>query len=256
MAWNPEIYNKFKEQRFQPFYDCLAFVIQKPAMRVIDLGCGTGELTSKLASNLPEPAVVVGIDSSEEMLAGSERFQHPALQFRLDSIETAINTTDKWDLVFSNAALQWVENHLTLLPGLISTLVPGGQLVVQIPAQQHNITNLMLTGLANSTDFRNALEQWIRPSPVLETHEYARILFQHGGENITVMEKIYPIIVKDFQALYEWVSGTALLPYLERLGTNDQEHFINLFKEKLKAEFPGQPAFYPFKRIIFAATFP
>ena len=256
MAWNPDIYNKFKTERFQPFYDCLGIINPKPGMKVIDLGCGTGELTLKLATHLPHPLQVVGIDSSGEMLGASHNFQHPKLHFDVRSIEEEVVSGHKWDLVFSNAAIQWVENHPVLLPRIISTLEAGGQLVIQLPAQHQNITNLILAELAATTQFRVSLDQSIKPSPVLKMEEYARILFDHGGVNITVLEKIYPVVVKDFNGLYDWVSGTALLPYLEPLKGDDRQDFIMMFKQRLQHQFPGSPVFYPFKRIIMAATFP
>jgi len=255
MPWNPETYNKFKTERFQPFYDCLSLIKVKTGMEVIDLGCGTGELTHKLATHLPDPARIIGIDSSPEMLVETKRFNHPALQFRSDSIEDQINHSQNWDLIFSNAAIQWVDNHKSLLPQLISKIKPGGQLVIQIPSQHHNISNLILADLAGSGPFNKSLDQWIRPTPVLEPEQYAKILFDNSGDQVTVFEKIYPIIVRDFNGLYEWVSGTALLPYTDRLNASERDLFIAEFKKRLEQQFPGEPVFYPFKRIIMSAIF-
>jgi trans-aconitate 2-methyltransferase len=254
MAWNPDTYNKFKSERFAPFYDCLNLIEIRQRMTVIDLGCGTGELTRKLADALTE-SKVLGIDSSQEMLNDSKAFENEQLQFELRSIEEQVNESSRYDLVFSNAAIQWVYNHEELLPKIIAMVKPGGQLVIQLPDQKQNLSNLILDELATHEPFSSALQNWNRNSPVLDMERYAQILFENGGQQITVFEKIYPLILKDSDALFDWVSGTALIPYTERFGGEIKEQFITAYKDRLRTRFPKSPVFYPFKRIIMAAKF-
>ncbi|MBA4852989.1 methyltransferase domain-containing protein [Emticicia sp. BO119] len=254
MAWNPDIYNKFKSERFAPFYDCLNLVAIRPGIDVIDLGCGTGELTRKLADALPG-SKVLGIDSSQEMLNDSKAFANEQVQFKLRGIEEQINLDEKWDLVFSNAAIQWVYNHEELMPEIISMIKPGGQLVIQLPNQNQNLSNLILDDLATQEPFCTALQNWTRNSPVLDIERYAQILFENGSKQMSVFEKIYPLVLKDGDALFDWVSGTALIPYTERLSGDTKEQFNTAYKERLKSRFPKSPAFYPFKRIIMEAKF-
>jgi trans-aconitate 2-methyltransferase len=255
MSWDPTIYNKFRSERMLPFYDCLRLIEPRPAMEIIDLGCGTGELTLKLAEHLPDPRMVLGIDSSPEMLTESGRFKHEKLSFRQITIEDQLKEPKRWDLIFSHAAIQWIGDHESLLPAIISRAKPGGQLVIQMPAQHHNITNYLLAELAETEPFRAELKEWNRKSPVLDTSEYAELLFRNGGQNIQVSEKVYPVVVKDSDALYDWVSGTALIPYRERLSDVSLAAFVSGFKVKLKHHFNQAPAFYPFKRIIISAGF-
>lgn len=254
MAWDPDVYNKFKEDRFLPFYDLLALIKISPGLKVIDLGCGTGELTRKLADALPG-AEVLGIDSSEEMLKDSSTFSNDLVQFEHRSIEEQLNLQTKWDIVFSNAAIQWVDNHETLLPRIISHIIPGGQLVVQVPAQHHNISNKILNDLAGEEPFSDALHKWKRTSPVLDTERYAQLLFENGAGTMTVYEKIYPLVLKDSIALFDWVSGTAMIPYTERLQGKTREAFITEYKNRLQKNFNTLPVFYPFKRVIIHAAF-
>ena len=254
MAWNADTYNKFKEERFLPFYDLLDLIHVRSGINVIDLGCGTGELTKKLSDELPG-AKVLGIDLSPEMLKNSKVFESAQLKFACRSIEEEINSGSKRDLVFSNAALQWVEEHEKLLPGIIRSLNPGGQLVVQLPAQHHNISNRILNSLAAEAPYNAAFKNWKRFSPVLDIDGYAKILFDAGGSNITAYEKIYPLILPDVNALYDWVSGTALIPYLEKLDGELKQTFSEEYKVRLLQHFNSQPVFYPFKRIIFGAEF-
>jgi len=254
MTWNPAIYNKFKTERFAPFYDLLKLVTVKPGMNVIDLGCGTGELTSELARQLPG-AVVFGIDSSEAMLKEAAAFENNLLQFECSTIEEQLNSDQQWDLIFSNAAIQWVADHPTLFPKLIGRLKPGGQLALQIPDQQQNSTNRLLEATAEEEPFKSALQNWKRTSPVLTMEAYAQLLFENGSQSMTVYEKIYPLVLKDTDALFDWVSGTALIPYLEKLEGNTRQLFIDAFQSSLKEHFPKTPVFYPFKRILMEATF-
>ena len=111
MTWDPNKYNEFKEDRYKPFGDLTSHIIDKPNLRVLDLGCGTGELTQKLYNQLTNP-FVIGIDSSAEMLAKAPSQEN--LEFRQLSITEQLEQESKWDLIFSNAALQWVDNHQEL----------------------------------------------------------------------------------------------------------------------------------------------
>src|SRR5215510_7434371 len=114
MPWNPQLYRQFEKERSAPFDDLLALVARREGLKVIDLGCGTGELTQKLADALPR-SDVLGIDSSTDMLAKADPLRRPGLRFELGEIEAVMGT---WDLVFSNAAIQWVNNHQYLIPHL------------------------------------------------------------------------------------------------------------------------------------------
>ncbi|TLV02758.1 methyltransferase domain-containing protein [Dyadobacter luticola] len=254
MAWNPDTYNQFKSERFTPFYDLLALAKTRPGMSVIDLGCGTGELTKKLADAMPDCSVL-GIDSSSEMLAGCSNFAGEHLGFIQRSIEEQVGREEKFDLVFSNAAVQWVEDHESLFAKIIAMIKPGGQLLIQMPAQNHNVSNIMLNELAAQEPFSEALQGYVRQSPVLEIDDYARILFQNRARVMTVFEKIYPLILQDSNALFDWVSGTALIPFVERLDGEMREQFIEAYKQHLDSRFHAHPVFYPFKRIILEATF-
>ena len=80
MPWNPDQYHKFQSERSAPFHDLLALVEARPRLKVIDLGCGTGELTRHLADQLPE-SDVTGLDSSQEMLDKAASFGRPGLVF-------------------------------------------------------------------------------------------------------------------------------------------------------------------------------
>ncbi len=251
MPWDPKQYHKFEAERAAPFYDLLALVDVRPNLKVIDLGCGTGELTRKLADTLPD-SDVTGLDSSPQMLEKAASFSRPGLVFVQGDQATL---TGEWDLIFSNAALQWTENHAELIPYLFNHLKPGGQLAVQIPSNHNHISHQIYRETANEEMFKFVLQGFQRYAPVLPIDDYARIFFNCGAEDIVVFEKIYPHILKDSDAVVEWISGTALVPYFERLGKY-KDDFVNSIREKMRAAMPDSPVFYPFRRTLFSARKP
>ncbi|WP_428229425.1 methyltransferase domain-containing protein [Flavobacterium sp.] len=249
MPWNPEIYNKFKNIRYQPFYDLADFIQPVNGMKAIDLGCGTGEQTAILANKFKE-ADFLGVDSSAEMLEKSKSLETDNLHFRKATTEETLASAEKWDLIFSNAALQWSNDHETLFADLIKLVNPKGQFAVQMPVQPENKLNVILAELVEEEPFKTYLKGYKRDSPVLSIDEYAQILFDGGLEDLQILQKVYPIIANDHETLYNFISGSALIPYIERLKGEEQALFIKTYKERIAEHFPKLPAIYSFKRIL------
>jgi len=252
MSWNPDLYLKFQKERFAPFQDLMDLIIVRKGLRALDLGCGTGELTQMVSEMLPQ-SEVLGIDSSEEMLEKATLKKRPGLNFELCPIEKA---SGEWDLIFSNAAIQWVGNHDQLIPGLVSLLKPGGQIAVQLPANHTHRTQTIIAELAREEPYSSALGGWQRDWSVLSIKEYAGLLYESGAQDINVFEKIYPHVLEDVEAVIDWLSGTALLPYFERLPQELREDFLNSYRERLRDLYPQAPVFYPYQRIFFSARRP
>jgi len=251
MPWDPNQYHKFQEQRSAPFYDLLALVEIRPNLKVIDLGCGTGELTRQLADSLPN-SDVTGLDSSPQMLQKAAAFSGPGLRF-VQADQSQLN--GEWDLIFSNAALHWSEDHAKLIPSLYGRLKPGGQIAVQVPSNFSHISHRIIRATAGEEPFRTILDGFIRNAPVLAIDEYAQLLFDCGAENITAFEKAYAHILADSDAVVEWISGTACVPYFERLATHKDE-FVQAIRIKMHEALPQSPVFYPFRRTFFSARKP
>ena len=251
MPWNPDLYHKFQTERSAPFYDLLALVDVRLDLKVIDLGCGSGELTRHLADKLPN-SHVTGLDTSLQMLDKTISFARPGLVFQQGDQSTLAG---EWDLIFSNAALQWSENHSELIPDLFAKLKPGGQIAVQVPSNHNHISHQIYRETADEDMFKFILQGFQRYSPVLTIENYSRILFDCSAEKINVFEKIYPHVLESSDAVVEWISGTALVPYFERLGRHKDE-FVASIREKMRAAMPDSPVFYPFRRILFSARKP
>ena len=249
MPWNPEIYNKFKNIRYQPFYDLADFIEPVSGMKAIDLGCGTGEQTAILADKFAE-ANFLGVDSSAEMLEQSKSLETDNLHFRKATTEETLKSGEKWDLIFSNAALQWSNNHEILFSELIKLVNPKGQFAVQMPVQPENKLNVILAELVDEEPFKSYLKGYKRDSPVLSIDEYAQILFDGGLEDLKILQKLYPIIANDHETLYNFISGSALIPYIERLDGDEKALFINTYKKRIALHFPKLPAIYSFKRLL------
>jgi trans-aconitate 2-methyltransferase len=250
MPWDPQRYLQFARERAAPFDDLVGLIHVREGLQAVDLGCGTGELTRRLADLLPE-SHVVGIDSSPEMLARAQEQARPGLHFRLGDIASV---SGDWNLVFSHAALQWLPDHPALIPRMLGLVRPGGQLVVQMPSNHGHATHRLIADIAAEAPFSTALGGWTRQSPVLPLEQYADLLYTHGGRDLTVFEKIYPHVLDGADALADWTAGTTLVPYFERLPDDLQSAFMDRYRARLRALWPQGPVFYGFRRILFAAT--
>ena len=234
MQWDVDQYERFKRERKQPFEDLFALIRPREAMRVVDLGCGTGELTLELKERLH--ADVLGLDSSPEML---KKAKVPTV---LGTIEGFADGNDEYDLVFSHAALHWVPDHATLIPKLLHRTKKGGQLAVQMPSNHHHRAHQIIAEAAG----------WRRESPLLSIAEYAELLWAHGGRELTVFEKVYCHELADGDAIFEWVRGTTFLPYRERAA--DPAAFEAEVRARFRREWPNGPVLFGFRRTLFAAT--
>ncbi len=253
MPWNPDQYHKFQATRSAPFEDVAALINVRDKMRVVDLGCGTGELTAKLANMLPN-SHVLGVDNSSQMLERAQQYKRRGLDFELGDIsDENVLPHSEWDLIFSHAALHWVEDHRSLIPRLLAKVAPGGQIAVQMPSNYNHIAQRLVLDIALEEPYRTALNGYVRYSSVLSIDDYAEMLFAGRFENIIVFEKIYPQVHENSDGVVEFTKGSVLVPYLERLG-DQADAFMNTYRQRLSQHMPGSPVFYSFRRIIFAAT--
>jgi trans-aconitate 2-methyltransferase len=257
-GWNPDQYERFFAERRQPFDDLVALCIPVPGGRVVDLGCGTGNLTAELHQRM-QAAETVGVDSSESMLARA-RANHgdvPGLTFTEGSIETWLG--EGLDLVFANASLQWVDDHLNVLARMRTALVEGGQLAFQVPSNFRHPSHVLARQVANEAPFIDALEDDVpedRGRFVLSPEIYADLLYELGARKQVVRMEVYGHELSSTSDVVEWVMGTLLTPYRKRLSAELFTAFVERYRERLLEELGDrEPYFYGFRRILCWAHF-
>jgi trans-aconitate 2-methyltransferase len=252
MSWQPNQYERFKEERAQPFHDLVALIKRKPDLRILDLGCGTGALTRDLHDSLAARETL-GIDSSTEMLRKSDGLETSALHFERRDIETFAPDLP-FDLVFSNAALHWVPDHPALFGRLRAFLAPGGQLAVQMPSNENHLSHRTAAEVASEEPFRTELEGHTRQSSVLAPEVYSELLYDLGFREQHVELRIYGHELEAGSDVVEWVKGSLLTDYAERLSPEAYERFLERYRQRLEETIgERRPYFYTYRRILLWA---
>jgi len=248
-TWDPAQYERFRRERSAPFFDLLELVESCPGGRVVDLGCGTGELTRSLHERT-EAVSTLGIDSSQTMLAQSAQHAGEGLTFELgDVAEWA--PSEPVDVVFSNAVLHWIQDHGALFARLTGALAPRGQLAVQVPANHDHPSHLVAERVAAEEPFRTALGGHVRRTPVLTPERYALLLHRLGYASQHVRLQVYLHVLPGAGAVVDWVKGTLLTDYRRRLTESEYEAFLARYAELLTAELPDEHPFpFAFKRVL------
>jgi len=251
-AWDPRRYERFRAERREPFEDLLALVRPEPDMRVVDLGCGTGELTRDLRRHLGARETL-GIDNSAAMLARSAAFEEDGLRFVRDDIAT-FATASAYDLVFSNAALHWLPRHEALLARLTAALAARGQLAVQVPANDDSPSHTTAVEVAGEEPFRSALAGPAWQANVLRPEEYAVVLDRLGYREQHVRLQVYAHRLASRDEVVGWVEGTLLTAWRRRLPDVLYAQFVERYRARLLPRLADtRPYFFPFKRILLWA---
>jgi trans-aconitate 2-methyltransferase len=247
-SWDPEQYERFAVERAAPFYDLLALVAPVPGGRVVDLGCGSGELTATLHRRL-EAGETLGVDSSPAMLERAAGLAGDGLRFELGDIDAF--ASGDWDVVFSNAALHWLPDQAGLLGRLVAGLNPGGQLAVQMPANHDHPSHVVAAEVAGAEPFRSALGGYRRESPVRPPEWYAELLDRLGLADQHVRLQVYLHRLTARDEVVEWVKGTLLTDYRSRMPDALFEEFLATYRARLLPRLDDtRPYRYPFKRLL------
>jgi len=213
-------------------------------MRAVDLGCGTGELTQRLHYEL-RLASTLGVDNSPAMLERCAQYRDEGLSFQHGHAQSL---EGQYDLIFSHAALQWLDDHPALFAHLRSCLTPTGQLAIQMPANFDHPAHAAASTVA--TEFGIAPRQ----VPVLKPEEYSRLLWQLGFRRQHVSLRVFPHVLESRDSVLEWVKGTLLTDYQRRLPPDRFAEFLAAYAQRLKEVLPDEkPFFYPFKRLLLWA---
>ncbi len=252
MEWDPIKYVEFGGYRNRPFFDLTGRVRMHAPRRVVDLGCGPGNLTATLARRWPD-AQVLGLDSSAPMIE-----QALALPDAPDNLSFALADIAEWqpedgtDVVVSNAALQWVPRHHELMASWLRALEPGAWLAVQVPGNFGSPSHALMRQLAESERWRGQLSGVLRhDDAVAEPADYLRLLLDAGCE-ADAWETTYLQLLRGEHPVLNWVRGTGLRPVLAALDAAGAEEFETEYAARLAVAYPpdGHGTVFPFRRIF------
>lgn len=259
-AWDPERYLAYADERGRPFVDLLTRVAAVDPAVVVDLGCGPGNLTSLLADRWPA-AAVTGVDASEEMIRAAaggpaaERVSFQRADLR-DWLAEAAAQQRPADVLVSNATLQWLPDHLDLLPALVAAVRPGGWLAFQVPGNFDQPSHTIRDELAAAPPY-SAHTRDVATPRAHDAVTYLRRLQELGCE-VDAWETTYLHVLHGPDPVFAWISGTGARPTLQALPDDLRDRFEKELRVRLRAAYPdsGRGVVLPFRRVFVVARRP
>jgi trans-aconitate 2-methyltransferase len=245
-SWNPSQYLKFAAERTRPCRDLASRVSVPHVRRIIDLGSGPGNSTEVLASYWPD-AEFTALDSSEQMVQdGRQKFPH-FHWFAGDITAWASGSAESFDIVFSNAALQWVPNHSAVVPQLLNRVSSGGALAFQMPADINAPPHRLMREIAGK-----AVREW----HAYDLPYYYDLLSRHAS-SVDAWETTYMHVLENAEEIVEWYKGTGLRPYLDAARSEaEKERFLRDYLDGIRKMYPPRydgRVLFPFRRVFVIA---
>jgi len=249
--WNPNQYLKFANERTQPSIDLAARINVGNPKSIIDIGCGPGNSTQVLRQRWPG-AKISGLDSSIEMIKKAKEDFSEMEWITADASTFKFN--EKYDLVFSNAAIQWMPDHEILLPRFLKILNDGGALAVQVPANFDSPLHQAVLAVSSNPKW-SRLTSGAEKLITYHTVEYYYDILSFASEKIDIWETTYYHVLGSHVALVEWYKGTGMRPFLERLpDESSRREFEDEVLDRCARDYRIQKdgkVIYPFKRVFF-----
>ncbi len=257
VAWDPAQYLKFGGERLRPALDLMARIPSAAPGVVFDLGCGTGAMARLLAGRWPA-ASVTGVDGSSEMLG----IAHAQVQAEGGIVAWVEADLAHWspdgpvDLIYSNAALHWLDGHADLFPRLMGHLTSGGVLAVQMPRNHGAASHTCMTDAARAGPWRETLAPVLRTSPVAPPEVYYRLLAPLAS-SLDIWETVYTHVLEGDSPVVAWTRGTALRPLLDALDPDARDSFLADYTARIDAAYPKQAdgkTLFSFRRLFIMAV--
>ena len=234
-AWDPALYRQFEDERTRPARELLARVPLTAPAQVYDLGCGPGNSTELLVQRFAK-AAVVGTDNSKAMLA-SARERLPTCRFELSDI-AHWQATAPPDLIYSNAALQWVADHETLIPRLFAQLAPGGVLAIQMPDNRDEPTHQLMRELAALAPWSGSIDAAVaQGTKSLGLTDYYDLLAPAAAE-VDIWRTAYQHPMASPAKIVEWLRATGLKPFVDPLAGALRESFLAEYEARVARAYP------------------
>jgi trans-aconitate 2-methyltransferase len=250
--WDPTAYLTFADHRGRPFHDLVGRIAAHEPRRVVDLGCGPGNLTETLAQRWPT-ATLDALDSSPEMVAAA----------RARGINAHVGDVTEWtpdpdtDVVVTNAVLQWVPGHTELMRRWARQLPAGAWLAMQVPGNFAAPSHVLTRELAASPTWHPTLHDVVlREEDAVSTpREYADLLVNEGCE-VDAWETTYVQRLSGEDPVLNWIAGTALRPVRAALDDERWADFVSDLTPKLRTAYPTRPdgtTWFEFRRVFVVA---
>jgi trans-aconitate 2-methyltransferase len=251
-TWNPDLYLRFKKERTQPSIDLVTRIESNKPKRIIDIGCGPGNSTEILRDRWKR-AEIIGLDNSKQMIEKAEESYPRGKWILADASD--FDPDESFDIVFSNAALQWMPNHERLIPHLLSLVSPGGVLAFQVPNNQKSDIHQSLYEATLEPRFREYTDR-VKHILNYQSGPYYYDLLSPKVTNLEMWETTYYHILDNHEELLNWYKSTGMRPYLEALPDNLVEDFVDSVRGKCKERYTVQSdgkVIYPFNRLFAVA---
>lgn len=252
MTWSAKQYSYFEEERTRPVRDLVRAIPREHAIAAVDLGCGPGNSTEVLAGRYGS-AQIIGIDNSDDMISAARK-RLPRLAFEIADIADW-QARRPMDVILANASLQWLPDHQSLYPRLISQLSEGGCLAVQTPDNLLDPPHRLAREVAATGPWSQKIGQVRHPDRHDAAWYYA--LLKPLCTRVDVWRTTYFHPLQGHQAIVEWFKGTALRPYLAALTPEEQQGFLAAYLQALTPVYPlleDGTVLLPFPRLFVAAT--
>ncbi|MEM1245158.1 MAG: methyltransferase domain-containing protein [Acidobacteriota bacterium] len=258
MTWDPQLYTRFEDQRSRPGLELIARIPLASPATIVDLGCGTGNLTLRLAERWPE-ASVLGVDSSAEMLDKARAASDGVANVRFeqgDIADFAASEGERFELIFTNAALHWLPDHETLFPNLLSRLTAHGLLAAQMPLSWDQAYAREMRALLEEHELgTQELRERMGRRPVQRSSWYWKLLFERVA-HLDLWETEYQHQLEGDDPIVEWTRSTALRPVLDALDDPEAERFLELYREAVAPLYRriGKTTLFPFRRLFLVCA--
>lgn len=253
MDWNSKQYLKFKTERTQPAIDLANRINIDNPKKMIDIGCGPGNSTQVLSSRYPS-AYILGVDKSEDMISSAKK-DHPNLDFMICDVNVELpQFNNKFDIVFSNACIQWIPDHKQLIRNMLNLCNSKGILAVQIPMNYEEPIHKIIGEVSTSDKWK---EFFVEPRVfyTLSQGEYFDLLSEIC-DDFGIWETVYYHVMESYDDILEWYRGTGLRPYLDVLPDHKKKEFESDIMLNLIKRYPKQKngdIIFKFPRFFFTA---
>ncbi len=260
MSWDPNRYLQYEDARLRPALDLLARVPADAPARVVDLGCGAGNVAQYLARRWPA-ARIEGVDGDEAMLAKARAATRGDARYAWTQSDLAAwRPGGPVDVLYSNAALHWLDDHARLFPALFAHVAPGGALAVQMPDNFRAPSHQALFDVASLERWRDRLARHVRRVPVAplaQYHAWLEPLAAAVDLWATEYHQRLPGRADGEHPVVAWMRGTALVPFVESLDDAEGRAFVDALSPRIEAAYPRRrdgSVLFPFRRIFIVAV--